>query len=143
MAKRDDSGIALELRLKAIESRNAPSDSKFSQSQIKSQPSDINHTTPDYINNYSLQIPPEEVSKAPILHLEVQESASLTTGCAFSINAQGLIGSIRKANDGIVYIGLKSKDVLQIIRDYQLIMTLKYLVQKLEWERSMRKYTME
>jgi hypothetical protein len=106
----------LEFKLKAVESRNNQYDTKLSPTQGKSQPTDLNHSLSPPTNNksgtsFAAHIPQDEVSKAPLLTLTVLESATLKAGATYEINAQGLIGSNRKANDGIVYIGLDTKIV--------------------------------
>jgi hypothetical protein len=115
IAKRDEFGNSLEFKLKAVESRNNQYDNKLSPTQGKSQPSELNHSLSPPNNksgtSFAAHIPPNDISKAPLLILTVLESATLKAGTTYEINAQGLIGSNRKANDGIVYIGLDTKIV--------------------------------
>ena len=102
------------MKLKDIDTRNNEHyDTKMSPSQGKSQPTEMNHSlSPDKNGNMlGMPIPQEELAKAPMLQLYVIESASLSTGNVYEINAQGLMGSKRKTLDGVVYIGLESKNV--------------------------------
>jgi len=53
----------------------------------------------------SKPIPLEEVGKAPLLFLIVQDGSIISRGTTFNINACGLQGSLRGASDGYVYLG--------------------------------------
>ncbi len=50
-------------------------------------------------------IPFEEIGKAPLLFLIIQDSTGLVRGTTFNINACGLQGSARGGSDGFVYLG--------------------------------------
>jgi hypothetical protein len=106
--------------LKSIETRNQQNGETKSPNQAKSQPTDLNRSlSPEENkcgNSFAFQIPLDEVAKAPSLQLTVIESATLQAGALFDINAQGLKGSKRQSNDGVVYIGLDTKNVNRLFR---------------------------
>jgi len=52
-----------------------------------------------------IRIPPEEISLGPILKIRQVKSVGNSHVAELEINAQGLIGSLRNAKDGIVYFG--------------------------------------
>ena len=55
-------------------------------------------------------IPFDEVPKAPLLFLIVQDSSAISRGTTYNINACGLQGTTRVANDGFVYLGSDEKN---------------------------------
>jgi len=65
------------------------------------------------------QIPPEEISMAPKLLLEIIESPSIVQGTSFLINACGYENSQRKMNDGCVYIGTRNKSPDEFANDIE------------------------
>lgn len=51
------------------------------------------------------QIPVEEIARAPLLSVAVQDGTVIPRGTVYNINACGFVDSARKGNDGYVYMG--------------------------------------
>ena len=50
-------------------------------------------------------MPEEEINKAPLLKIEVIEGIAIPKNTILTVNACGLIGSLRKKNDGCTIVG--------------------------------------
>lgn len=50
-------------------------------------------------------VPQEEINRAPLLKIEVIEGIAIPKNTVLTVNACGLVGSLRKKNDGCTIIG--------------------------------------